>query len=91
MAKERAAIRGSEVVSVKVGKVWTVVMIKIPTANLVRQGAKMDPMRRKGAAQPAKKAWVKRRAKKVAAIEEKLRQAPIAAREPLWGSNATQL
>jgi len=45
MSKERACIRGSEVVSVEVGKVWTIVKIKIPTETVVRRGVKRNPER----------------------------------------------
>jgi hypothetical protein len=65
MAKERASIKGSEVVSVRVGQVWTVVKIRIPTKPLVSWGEKMEPKRHKGASNAAKKA-VKTKAEKAA-------------------------
>ena len=69
MAKERASIKGGEVINVKVGKVWTVIKLKIPTASLVNRGLEQKPTRPAKASKPAKKAWKTIRAKKKAAVE----------------------
>ena len=70
MAKERVGIRGSKVVSVEVGKVWTFVTVRIPTEPVVRWSEKMDPIRHKGASDAAKKAVKTKRDKKGAAAAE---------------------
>ncbi len=67
MPKERASIKGGEVVSVEVGKVWTVVKIKVPTAYVVKQGLKRNPESPAKASRPPNKAWVKIKANKAAA------------------------
>ena len=43
MPKVAASIKGSEVISVHVGPVWTVIKLRVPTATVVKRGKKRNP------------------------------------------------